>query len=340
MGKQNLLFSIVIAICVILTVMIQGAFAQTASSDIKALFSGERAFSHVDALEALGPRVAGSAAEQEAAEYIANEMSNYGFDVEIQQFETPYFEELSTPLLEQISPNPTSYIEGTDFATMTYSGSGDVTAPIQDVDLMMPPTGGSTSGCEAPDFAGFTAGNIALIQRGTCSYALKAQNAEAAGAVGVIIFNEGNTPDRTGIPYGTLGAPGVLIPVVGASFALGEELYNLTLGGDVTVHMIVDAISDYRTSQNIIGTKEGLDPSQGIVYMGAHYDTVSTSPGANDNASGVAALLEAARVLNLRGYTKATQKFIAFGAKEVGLDGSYNYVNENYDEITTMGIGM
>ena len=52
-------------------------------------------------------------------------------------------------------------------------------------------------------------------------------------------------------------------------------------------------------------------------------------------------MLEAARVLTTKGHrTKATLKFIAFGAEETGLDGSYNYVVENYDEVSTKGIGM
>ncbi len=213
---------------------------------------------------------------------------------------------------------------------MDYSGSGDVTASLQAVDLDLPPTGASTSGCESDDFVGFTPGNIALIQRGTCYYSTKALNAQDAGAVGVIIFNEGNTPDRIPLMYGTLGGPGVNIPVQSASFALGEELYDLTLVGDVEVYMFVDTITEERTSQNVIGTLEGLQPEQGIVYIGGHYDSVSGAPGANDDASGVAATLEAARVLSTKGHrTKATLKFIAFGAEEIGLDGSYWYVVEN-----------
>ena len=50
---------------------------------------------------------------------------------------------------------------------------------------------------------GSSAGNIALIQRGTCTFAQKVANAEAAGAVGVVIFNEGN-PGRTGLFTGSL----------------------------------------------------------------------------------------------------------------------------------------
>ncbi|MFC5822465.1 hypothetical protein [Nonomuraea insulae] len=54
---------------------------------------------------------------------------------------------------------------------MSYSGPGDVTATLQNVDLVLPPgptPSTSNSGCQAADFAGFTPGNIALIQRGTC----------------------------------------------------------------------------------------------------------------------------------------------------------------------------
>ena len=70
----------------------------------------------------------------------------------------------------------------TDFAAMTYSGSGDVTAPVQAVDINLAGDRASTSGCEAADFAGFTPGNIALIQRGTCFFRVKVDNAAAAGA--------------------------------------------------------------------------------------------------------------------------------------------------------------
>ena len=64
------------------------------------------------------------------------------------------------------------------------------------------PTPSSSSGCTAADFSGF-AGKIALIQRGTCNFGVKVLNAQAAGAVGVIIFNEGN-PGRTDVFGGSL----------------------------------------------------------------------------------------------------------------------------------------
>jgi aminopeptidase Y len=332
---------VLLSVVLVLAIAAPTVLAGPPNRDIQELFQGDEVFAQVEALVSFGPRVAGTPAELAAAEYIAGEMEGYGLDVEIQEFGIVYFEELSNPEMEQVSPNPTTYVPDTDFATMTYSGAGDVTAPVQAVDLQLPPTGSSTSGCEATDFAGFTAGNIALIQRGTCYYSVKALNAQDAGAVGVVIFNEGNVPEREPLMYGTLGGPGVTIPVQSASFALGVELYNLTLSGEVVVHMVVNTITEERTSQNVIGTLEGLQPDQGIVYIGGHYDSVSAAPGANDDASGVAATLEAARVLSTKGHrAKATLKFIAFGAEEIGLDGSYWYVVENYDEVTSRGLGM
>jgi Zn-dependent M28 family amino/carboxypeptidase len=335
--------SILMALALILAVAVPCSLAKPKSNDIQFLVDGDEAFYQIEALCDFGPRVAGGPAEKNAAEYIAAEMESFGLDVEIQEFYIIYYEELSPPVLEQKSPNPTVYAEPSDFSTMTYSGSGIVTASVESVDIMIPPGSSaddSTSGCEAADFAGFTPGNIALIQRGFCYYSVKDMNAQNAGATGVIIFNEGQ-PGRTDAMLGTLGGLGINIPVVGAAYAIGEELYNLALGGDVMVHMDVDTIAEERTSQNVIGTLEGLQPEQGIVYIGGHYDSVSAGPGANDDASGVAGVLEAARVLGTKGHrTKATMKFIAFGSEEIGLDGSYWYVVENEEEVSSMGIGM
>lgn len=345
MKTRYFLISILMAMFLVLTVALPSGLAGKKSQDIQNLFDGDEAFSQIEALCDFGPRVAGTSAEAAAADYIAAEMEGYGLDVEIQEFDIDYFEELSDPVLEQISPNPAVYppYDPAGFATMLYSGSGDVTALIESVDIMIPPgpnADDSTSGCDVGDFVGFTPGNIALIQRGNCYYSVKAMNAQDAGAIGVIIFNEGQ-PGRTDAMLGTLGGLGINIPVVGAAYAVGEELYTLALAGDVIVRMSVDTITEERTSQNVIGTLEGLQPEQGIVYIGGHYDSVSAGPGANDDASGVAGVLEAARVLGTKGHrTKATMKFIAFGSEEIGLDGSYWYVVENEEEVTNMGIGM
>ena len=103
-------------------------------------------------------------------------------------------------------------------------------------DIVIPPTPApsSTSGCEPGDFTPAPANEpaVALIQRGTCTFEDKANNAIAAGYDAVIIFNEGQPgPGRT-CSIGTLGNP-VDIPVVGLSFADGAALYAQTQAGPV-----------------------------------------------------------------------------------------------------------
>jgi len=127
-----------------------------------------------------------------------------------------------TAVLEQLSPvvaiHPAGVIAG--------AGAGSVTAAARFVDVQIPPAptpDSSTSGCESVDFAGFPAGNIAVLQRGTCPFSTKAANAQAAGASAVVIFNEGQ-PGRTDVLTGALSGPGVTIPVVGTSFAVGASL--------------------------------------------------------------------------------------------------------------------
>jgi hypothetical protein len=143
--------------------------------------------------------------------------------------------------LERLFPDPDiAYTFGTDFYPMTGTGAGDLTAFVFAVDLVVPSSGGSTSGCEAADFAGFVAGTIALLQRGTCGFAQKTVNAQDAGAVGVLIFNEGDTPVREPVLLGTLGDFVATVPVFGASFAVGDELRNGFLNGATgTVRMVL-----------------------------------------------------------------------------------------------------
>ncbi|MDH3318046.1 MAG: M20/M25/M40 family metallo-hydrolase, partial [Gammaproteobacteria bacterium] len=276
-----------------------------------------------------------------SVDYVAGAMGAAGYDVTVQEFEFPFFQELTPAELEQLDPNPTvyPYFDPAGFATMEYSGSGDVTALAQGVDLVLPPgdaANTSTSGCEASDFGGFTPGNIAIVQRGTCTFALKAQNAEAAGAVGVVIFNEGQ-PGRTEAVVGTLGGPGSNIPVVGSAFDVGVEL----AAGGVTVRMFVDATSELRTSANVIADMPGGRDDR-VVVVGAHLDSVPAGPGIQDNGSGSAAILEIALQMAALGIEPRNKvRFAWWGAEESGLHGSQHYVdNLSKREIKDIALNL
>ena len=135
-------------------------------------------------------------------------------------------------------PGPSATLQRTspfssDFTTMSFigSGSGDVTGSMTWVVGSSGP-----GGCDAVDFAGFPAGNIALMERGLCAFGVKAANAQNNGAVGVIIFNGLNLPPFT--PESTLLPFVASIPVVNTSFAEGIDL-AFTFPGSTTVRVAV-----------------------------------------------------------------------------------------------------
>lgn len=287
-----------------------------------------------------GTRVSGSPGFDKSRDYVVGQLQNAGWTVNVQPFEFPYYEPLAPSTFERTAPDQHTYADD-EFATFDYSGSGDVTADLQAVDLTLPPTPepSSTSGCEDSDFAGFTAGNIALLQRGTCTFGEKVTNAQEAGASAVVIFNEGQ-PSRTEVLSGTLGGPAT-IPALGVSFAEGQSLATAAQGGTVTLHITTSTLSETRTTYNTIADAPDGGRTDHTVVVGSHLDSVAAGPGINDDGSGSAQDLEIA----LR-YEKAVKnpknhlRFLFFGAEEEGLLGSAHYVDSldqaSRDDIMAM----
>jgi Zn-dependent M28 family amino/carboxypeptidase len=269
-----------------------------------------------------GSRAAGTEGYAESVEYVAGLLRDAGYEVTLDEFE---FEFNFPAVLEQLTPVTATYETG----VFTNSGTGDVTGPVIPVDIKLTPPRETTSGCEASDFAGldFSGPNdIALIQRGgppapapVCTFAVKALNAQAAGAEAVIIFNQGNTPDREALIVGTLAPAELDIPVVGASFAAGVALAQ----PGSTAHVRVDP-PETRTDVNVIAELPGKNQDN-VVMAGAHLDSVTAGPGINDNGSGSAALLETALMM-AKVKPENTIRFAWWGAEELGLVGSTAYV--------------
>ncbi len=287
---------------------------------------------HLEALQEIadangGNRAAGSPGYEASLDYIEEALEAAGYDPVRQPFSYDRYD-FTSASLERVSPNPESYAYGDrGFLDMSYSGAGDVTAPLTAVDLNLAGDHASTSGCEAGDFASFTAGNIALIQRGTCTFRIKADNAAAAGASGVIIFNQGNVvpgDDRLGLFGGTLDLPQADIPVVSTSYATGVELAGLS---GVEMRLAVDADVTAIDSFNILADTGGR--ADRTVVVGAHLDSVAEGPGINDNGSGSAAILETALQLTALDIKPTNRvRFAFWGGEEDGLIGSEYYVSQ------------
>src|ERR1700693_2526862 len=138
-------------------------------------------------------RNSGEPGYKASVDYVANLMRQAGYDVTIQAYTFDYFAYQGVPSMSENSPTAHDYGIVTEWNPGPSLGS--TTADLQPAGgIVIPPTPdpSSSSGCTAPDFNGFVAGRVALIQRGTCTFSQKIANAEAAGASGVIIFNEGN----------------------------------------------------------------------------------------------------------------------------------------------------
>lgn len=109
--------------------------------------------------------------------------------------------------------------------------------------------GGTHEGCTTADFNGFPSGAVALVKRGTCNASVKAQNAQAAGAAGVVIWNNvaGDPPDFS---FGG-GAP-VTVPTWTISFDDGGVLSDAVSAGPVKVTL--DPAEATSLTDTVVGT--------------------------------------------------------------------------------------
>jgi aminopeptidase YwaD len=270
-------------------------------SPAASLVSGDQAYRHVLALaEGIGSRPAGSDTERQAAQYISQQFTTYGYQTEEQQFTFEYYVE--TAALELLAPTPLSL----NPHPLHLSGGGELTAELVPAGLG-----------RAQDFPPEELkGRIALIERGVLSFSDKVTNSAAAGAAAVIIYNNVEGPFRGDLEE---ESP---IPALSLSQAEGRQLQALLEEGPLTVRLSVQSGQETKTSQNVIARPPQDDCR---LIVGAHYDSVAAAPGANDNASGSATLMEIARVLDLADQEEGVC-FVAFGTEETALSGSRHYV--------------
>jgi Peptidase family M28/PA domain len=303
-------------------------------------------WNHMQAFQAIananpGPdghpsRNSGEPGYKASADYVAGLMTQAGYDVTIQTYKFTYFAYTDLPVLSEVSPTAHDY--GVTQEWNPGQSTGTANASLQPAGgIIIPPTAtpSSSSGCTAADFSGFVPGRIALIQRGTCNFGVKVQNAQAAGASGVIIFNEGN-PGRTDLFAGSLsdaaGNPIIpTIPVAFTSFGTGQDLYNQyqqAVQGNTALpvmNLAIKAIVKPNTDDyNVIADSKGGDPNH-VVVVDAHLDAIYGA-GMLDNASGSATILDIAQMMkNVNPRNKL--RFIWFGGEELGLFGSAAYIN-------------
>jgi hypothetical protein len=260
---------------------------------------------HLRALDTIarengGERATGTPGYDASVRYVAARLRESGWRVTVQQVPLRVPSERSPAHLSVASRDRLKPL--TDFRLPTYSGAGAGRGRVSRVG----------SGCARSDYAALERGAVALADAGGCLMFEKARNAARASALALLLAGEWGA---RGVPSATLVSPARLpVLLVGrrAERALGE-------GSEVALR--VDTEVSRATTQNVIAEAGGGDR---VAMAGAHLDSVPDGPGINDNASGVATLLEAADALGAR--PKGRVRLAFWGAEELGLVGSRHYV--------------
>lgn len=322
-------------------------------------FDPERALAHIRTLagSAFAGRFPATPGGRAAGDYIAEQFRRYGLEpggVEgtyFQPFFVDYTQLTGVPQLSVTGPGGSSqggYVLFQDYSPVAhgYTGGGFGEGPVVWAD-----------GCRDEDLADLDVVDKVLLCRYLPTRAaaqLSGRNALAYGAAGLLFATD---PAERPVDFGDIyRAPWVpdtvpalrVYPSVVADLLAGtghtfESLlaHGEPLSLDARVRLEVPTEGDLTCpaagceARNVLGVLPGRDPAYAhqVVLLGAHYDHLGQGPdgtiwaGANDNASGVAALLEIARTWQEAGYRpRRTVVFAAWDAEEMGLLGSSYYV--------------
>jgi Zn-dependent M28 family amino/carboxypeptidase len=255
-----------------------------------------------------GTRKVGSPGYEASVDYVVKVLRDSGFDVQTPEFSARVFHAEKGSLTvggKTLEARALEYSLGTPPDGVT---GPLVAAPADD-----------SPGCTPSDYDGLPAqGAVVLVNRGNCPFAQKEDAAVQRGAVGMVVVDNVDE-ERMG---GTLGPnTDVKIPVVSVTKSNGISLRGQT--GPATIKL--NASSQSFKARNIIAqTKTGS--TNDVVMVGAHLDSVPEGPGINDNGSGVAAVLETAVRLGNSPQVHNAVRFGFWGAEELGLIGSRNYI--------------
>lgn len=267
-----------------------------------------------------GTRAVGTPGYEASVDYVVNTLRDSGFDVQTPEFSARVFHAEKPELT--VGGRPVE-ARALDFSLGTPPGG--VSGP-----LVAAPA--NSLGCAAADYGDLPVrGAVVLVDRGTCPFAQKEDAAAQRGAVAMIIADNVDEEQMGG----TLGpTTEVKIPVLSVTKSTGVQLRGQP--GPTTIKL--DASAQSFKARNVIAqTKTGSDAN--VVMAGAHLDSVPEGPGINDNGSGVAAVLETAVRLGSSPPVHNKLQFGFWGAEELGLIGSRNYV-ESLDLAALKNIAL
>jgi len=315
-------------------------------------FDEEQALEHLARLASddMGGRQPGTPGGWAAGDYIAAKFAEYGLQpagiqaTYFQTFTVPYGRIIDPPVLAITPPRgyalTRTHAYRTDYRALTggYVGAGTGQGPVVWL-----------SECLHDDYAGLDmVGKIAMCRYSGDPRIYRQAIEHRVGGL-LLLDREGevSTYRRPGyretawvpqtIPAFLISDTVALDLVVGTRYTLDDlslRFSTTPLSTTATIAVVTEEQEEVE-ARNVLGLLPGSHPahSDEIVVIGAHYDHLGREPdgeimrGANDNASGVATILEIARLWQAQGYRPARSVlFAAWDAEEIGLLGSQHYV--------------
>ena len=316
----------------------------------------ESVASDVNTLVNLGPRLTGSDAEGEAADYIATQFKGAGLTgVEVQQYSVTCYSVDNAylalvPYARGMVPTPTKQVvefqHKTDFAVGAYSGSRVYNRWTDDLDIVDVGNGSDSSSLWST-----VKGKAVIVTNeaglGNTHLYLEAW---ANGAKACVIHNVvidaqlgfpaiSYTMDAVDSAGHTIPLPDNYsgnapdIPCLMVSKSAGDTIKSgIAAPAQSKLRMDIEVTIGSRPVRVVVGERRGYLHPDRIVMIGGHHDSVYLGPGAVDNAAGAAATVGLARAMGtLR--PADTIRFATFGGEEEGLLGSYAYYKANADRL-------
>lgn len=260
----------------------------------------ERLWQHLEALCVdIGPRLSGTPADERSIIYIADHFRRCGAEVEVQDFACPGWEHRATEL-SLLGPGG---LEALPATAQTFTLGCDLEAPLaaagtwQELDLAPGLEG------KALLLYGDAATGLAQDRNATL---LSVEERRAAAVIAV-------SPQET-VATKLIRDPFLSVPAVAVPQSVGQRLRERA---GATVRLRIDARRYPSTGHNVIARIPGRDLDGDLVAIAAHYDSAALVPGATDNASGTAAILELCQVFGAAPRDLGLE-IVAFGADEYG----------------------
>lgn len=332
--KKPVAMTMAAAVCTLLMASSASAMADTGAATVYKAADAASLKQHVTALsEDIGVRLMGTPNEYAAAEYIEGQLDSYGYDGQISEY--------------QIKENKATTVVTVKIGDKEYYGNyyfddemQTITNPvISDCQV----DASSEVGTAVFDSWNITEGSVAVVNNSlfsklaepdgekasTGKYIVQAaEKAAEKGAKALIVYNDSSIKSLS-----LKDVSGNTIPVIAVNTTLGEDILE---GGAKEISML-----DRSISWNVEAVKEAsTEEPESIIYVTSHLDSVMGAPGATDNASAVAAVLELAKKYKDVDTGGVEIHFVAFGGEESGLLGSAAYVNQIPEEDKAIAINF